>query len=647
MTDNRSPVVLPLSMDLQHLESMIDDHQQHNTKRSKNKTPTYEGTLEGWSPATKPNTSETESSMDQLSLDPAAAIAAVAAAATATATAAVAVAATATARAEQLTAAPDDNRLRTDSTDNTNSPDAAPVATLETAKALDKKQLSKAERKKLAAEAFAKTGGVPKREKLTKAERRAQQEASRSKQEGPAKHKLKHKQTGDAVAASPLAAGASALGATMASAAGSAAVGALLPSVPVVHARLQYDDAKKIARRAKAALVVRTQAQKQVEMFSHLPQYERESSLSLNVGFSNKEEVHPAVLALGLKYAEKKISGSNARCVAMITAFQQVIQDYVTPPDKQLGRDLDKRLRPLIQYLIDCRPHGIGMGNAIRRLRRVIGSSLPEWSEEEAKRRICEEMDDYVQTRILLASRVVSKNAQSKISAGDVILTYARANVVENLLLETAKCSPEIAATLRVIVVDSRPHYEGRKLVSVLANAGLQCSYLQINALSYIMREVTKVFLGAAAFMSNGVAVARVGTALVAMTAHEANVPVLFCCETYKFSERVQLDAITHNELGDPDELVSSYCTDKPRSRRRPGVGSAATDTASSSFVSGGHILSDWRDLADLKLLNLVYDVTPIDHVSMVVTELGMIPPTSIPAVLREYSRDGLVDGPL
>ncbi|RLN83916.1 hypothetical protein BBJ28_00010090 [Nothophytophthora sp. Chile5] len=462
----------------------------------------------------------------------------------------------------------------------------------------------------VAAEAFAKAGGVPKREKLTKAQRRAQQEANRVDKDGGGKPKK---------------------------------VEAVGPTAPTpTNARLQYDDAKKMARRSKAAVVVRTQAQKQVEMFSHLPQYERESSLSLNVGFSNKEEVHAAVLALGLKYAEGKIAGGNARCIAMLTAFQEVIDDYVTPPDKQLGRDLDKRLRPLIQYLIDCRPHGIGMGNSIRRLRRVIGSTPPELSDDEAKRRIREEMDEYVQSRILLASRAVAKNAQSKISAGDVILTYARANVVEELLLEVTKASPEVAASLRVIVVDSRPHYEGRKLVSVLANAGLQCSYLQINALAYIMREVTKVFLGAAAFMSNGVAVARVGTALVAMAAHEANVPVLFCCETYKFSDRVQLDAITHNELGDPDELVSSYCTDKPRSKRRSG-GHATGASASGS----GHVLSDWRDLADLKLLNLMYDVTPIDYVSMVVTELGMIPPTSIPAVLREYSRDGLVDGAL
>ncbi|KAF4318774.1 hypothetical protein BBO99_00007051 [Phytophthora kernoviae] len=543
---------------------MLDDkNQKGRSKSKKDVNDIYEGKLEGWSPAAN----HKEASMPPM---------------------------------EKLTLGPAATEVKQQDK-------KAPAKPQETVN--DKQKLSKAERKKLA---FTKAGGVPKRERLTKAERRAQQEASRQKKEGGAKPKK-------AETAGPT------------------------QSTPT-NVRLQYDDAKKIARRSKASVVVRTQAQKQVEMFSHLPQYERESSLSLNVGFSNKEEVHSAVLTLGLKYAEGKISGGNARCIAMVTAFQQVIDDYITPPDKQLRRDLDKRLRPLIQYLIDCRPHGIGMGNAIRRLRRVIGSTPPELSEEEAKRRIREEMDDYVQSRILLASRAVAKNAQSKISAGDVILTYARANVVEDLLLETVKTSPEIAATLRVIIVDSRPHYEGRKLVNVLAKAGLQCSYLQINAVSYIMRDVTKVFLGAAAFMSNGVAVARVGTALVAMTAHEANVPVLFCCETYKFSDRVQLDAITHNELGDPDELVSSYCTDKPRSQRRTG-GSSSGDA--SSTTSSGHVLSDWRDLADLKLLNLVYDVTPIDYVSMVVTELGMIPPTSIPAVLREYSRDGLVDGDL
>ena len=45
--------------------------------------------------------------------------------------------------------------------------------------------------------------------------------------------------------------------------------------------------------------------------------------------------------------------------------------------------------------------------------------------------------------------------------------------------------------------------------------------------------------------------------------------------------------------------------------------------------------LSGWRDLESLSLLNLVYDVTPSNLVTMVITEVGMVPCTSVPVVLR------------
>lgn len=45
--------------------------------------------------------------------------------------------------------------------------------------------------------------------------------------------------------------------------------------------------------------------------------------------------------------------------------------------------------------------------------------------------------------------------------------------------------------------------------------------------------------------------------------------------------------------------------------------------------------LWDWRDYSSLTLLNLVFDFTPPEFVSMVITELGMIPCTSVPVVLR------------
>lgn len=61
---------------------------------------------------------------------------------------------------------------------------------------------------------------------------------------------------------------------------------------------------------------------------------------------------------------------------------------------------------------------------------------------------------------------------------------------------------------------------------------------------------MTKVLLGAHALLANGYVMSRVGTAQIALIAKTYNVPVLVCCETHKFSERVQTDAFVYNEIG-------------------------------------------------------------------------------------------------
>ena len=60
---------------------------------------------------------------------------------------------------------------------------------------------------------------------------------------------------------------------------------------------------------------------------------------------------------------------------------------------------------------------------------------------------------------------------------------------------------------------------------------------------------MSKVFLGAHALLANGYVKSRVGSSMVAMMAQAFNVPVLVCCETYKFCDRVQTDSFVSNEL--------------------------------------------------------------------------------------------------
>jgi len=378
---------------------------------------------------------------------------------------------------------------------------------------------------------------------------------------------------------------------------------------------LQFDDPKKVASFDKKAVVVRTAIAKAVPLFSHLPQYEHESSLSLKlqVGFGS-EEIHPAILRVGLQYASGAISGSNSRCVAMLTAFRQVIGDYATPPFKVLRDDLLSKLKPLVRFLIDARPpQSISMGNAIRYLKLQISRIEPSLPEAAAKSKLQQAIDSFIAERIAFADEVIATHAVSKINDEDVILTYACSHVVEMSL----RRAHQQGKRFRLIIVDARPKREGKELMKRLVKEGIRCTYVLLNAVSYVIREVNKVIMGAAALLSNGSVISRVGSALVALHAHRNNVPLLICCETYKFHERVQLDSIGFNELGDPDELL-------------------VADEQSGNSMSDS--LSEWRDMANLKLLNLMYDLTPVTFVTMVITEVGMIPPTSVPVILREYS---------
>ncbi|KAH9617312.1 hypothetical protein KSS87_016186 [Heliosperma pusillum] len=378
---------------------------------------------------------------------------------------------------------------------------------------------------------------------------------------------------------------------------------------------MQYDDKSKVDKAKNRSLVKHAEANNRVDLFGHLPQYKYKNELSdIESRFFEFNQVHPAVFKVGLQHLSGNITGSNARCIAMLYAFKEAIEDYHTPPHKFLIRDLTAKISSYISYLNECRPLSMSMGNAIRCLKTHISKLPTSVTEWEAKNYLSSEIDSYITEKIVIANKVIVNHAATKIRDGDVILTYSCSSVVEMVLVY----AHELGKKFRVIIIDSRPKLEGQGLLRRLVTKGLRCTYTHINGVSYIMHEVTRVFLGAAAIFSNGAVYSRIGTACVAMIAHSFRVPVLVCCEAYKFHERVQLDSICVNELGDPDAIS------KVPGRR------------------GVNYLDNWMSKENLQLLNILYDVTPSDYISMIITDYGMVPPTSVPVIVREYRKEHL-----
>jgi translation initiation factor eIF-2B subunit delta len=370
-----------------------------------------------------------------------------------------------------------------------------------------------------------------------------------------------------------------------------------------------------------------------VKWVSHLQPYQ-DPAVSFDTGAAlryrsdHDVELHPAVHALGYRYATGQIRGGNARCRAMLQCYETVLRDLRDSADgaADVRKQIDQRvLKPAFHYWTEhCRHHSVTMGNAFSFLKTAVASMDREVSWEEAAETLIGTMHQYSRQRIDLVAGLIAEEAcaklllQGKGKKGPeeiVILTYGHSEAVKVVLLEMASQVEKTGQSLRVMVADSPPLYEGRRTLRALRTAApeVSCQYLPLHAVPYVLQEgVTAqcLLLGAAALHSDGSVFGRCGSACVALSAHAAHVPVLICAETYKISNRVQLESLTHNEVGPPAAAAENENGDGGGSSSSTGV----------------------------KRLNLLYDLTPSSCVSGIVTELGIVPPTSVAVLLREMN---------
>jgi translation initiation factor eIF-2B subunit delta len=153
---------------------------------------------------------------------------------------------------------------------------------------------------------------------------------------------------------------------------------------------------------------------------------------------------------------------------------------------------------------------------------------------------------------------------------------------------------------------------------------GIPTTYALISALGTVLSSVNLVLLGAHALLSDGGIFSRAGTATVAMMCKQAGKPVVCCCETYKFSDRIMLDSISGNEMGSPAPVFDS-----------PASSDFEAETVNSALgISKPGFGSPVPSLA---VFNLLYDVSRPEDVTVVISEAGLISSKSITAYLRDF----------
>lgn len=114
--------------------------------------------------------------------------------------------------------------------------------------------------------------------------------------------------------------------------------------------------------------------------------------------------------------------------------------------------------------------------------------------------------------------------------------------------------------------------------------------------------------MGGIAIFSNGWLQTTAGSSAICLLADQLNRPVYVLIKTYKFSEKTEINAFNQNyNFRDVDNFY--------------GASGAGTQTGA--------------DMIQLK-----YDLVKSSLISLLVTEVGLMPSTSVPVILEELKKD-------
>jgi translation initiation factor 2B subunit (eIF-2B alpha/beta/delta family) len=149
---------------------------------------------------------------------------------------------------------------------------------------------------------------------------------------------------------------------------------------------------------------------------------------------------------------------------------------------------------------------------------------------------------------------------------------------------------------VEVVCTESRPSYEGRTAAATLAQEGIRTTLITDSAAAHFMARVNLVMVGADS-VSGGGLVNKMGTYAIALAARDRGVPFYALCGTEKFLP-----------------------TDYPYFRIAPQDPQEV-----------------WPEHPQgVEVLNLYFDVTPLEYVSAVITEQGMLAPGELQDIVGQ-----------
>ena len=315
-----------------------------------------------------------------------------------------------------------------------------------------------------------------------------------------------------------------------------------------------------------------------------------------NLAILNEE-----IFILLLKLSNNKLTKQKEFCRELIKGFT----NYIKKIDNKCNileyiSNIKKNFEKLIIVIKKITLVAGGLDNTLGYMSRLLSQLFTIVKKKqileikELKELFINKINEYDDVRLCKSSILISKTGITLIKNNDCILTYGLNSYIKSILTESVK---EDKIFSLVYVKFNKCPKKTNEDVMFLANLGIEVTFTCIVSISNIITKVSKVFLRAKSMLSNGNLLGKTGSSLIAHVANNFKKPVIVFSETFKFWDKIQID----------------------------------------SFHSPNVYFSKDDEIENVTRLSLHYDVTSANLINMVVCELGLIPPTSIKVILREY----------
>ncbi len=148
------------------------------------------------------------------------------------------------------------------------------------------------------------------------------------------------------------------------------------------------------------------------------------------------------------------------------------------------------------------------------------------------------------------AVALTAKRAATLVGAGKTVMTHSLSSTV------LTTCETLRHQGLSMIVTESRPLNEGRRLAQLLSGWRVPTVFITDAQMALFVGQADVVLVGADSVLADGAVVNKAGTRLLALAARDQNIPVYVCFESFKRcelrTEEVSLEEMDVAELRFP-----------------------------------------------------------------------------------------------